>query len=507
MKRQSLAAAALLLGLATGAYFAGPMLVAQQTKPAPIEIPSVEPSTFRHMVKRVLPAVVSIDSETKVARTSVKTPKQPRKLPFDDSRIPEEFRKYFEGFKGFDGTDNFDEVPDSPQHGFGSGFLVDPKGVVLTNNHVVAGADQVRVTLHDGRKFVSKEIRTDSRTDLALVYLDVKGENLPYLELGNSDSMEIGDRVLAFGAPFGLRGTVTQGIVSGKGRSMNLNMYEDFLQTDAAINPGNSGGPLVSLDGKVIGINTAIRTRTGGFQGVGLAIPSNMAKHVKEALARDGVVHRGYLGVQVRELDPEVASRLGLAKGVGVVVAEVFNDTPAAKSGLKAGDIILKAGNTEVHDGRGLQMAIATAPLNQKLELTIHRDGAKVVHPVQIEEQPKTFGSARASVPRETNTEPQGVSIEKLGLELSDLNSKLADDLGFESKTRGVVITDVKSNSIANVGGLTRGMLITKVDKQSVNTAEEARRALDSASLERGVLLQVRSPQGGVNYVLLRSNS
>lgn len=505
MKRHSVAAAALLLGLATGAYFAGPLIHAQPTKPAPIEIPTTDHPTFRHMVKRVLPAVVSIEAEAKTTRTSVKQPKQPRKLPLDDSRLPPEFRKFFEDFKGFDSGES--ETPDAPQHGFGSGFLVDPKGIVLTNNHVVAGADQVRVMLNDGRKFLSKEIRTDSRTDLALVYLDVKGEALPYLELGDSNAMEIGDRVLAFGAPFGLRGSVTSGIISGKGRSMNLNMYEDFLQTDAAINPGNSGGPLVSLDGKVIGINTAIRTRTGGFQGVGLAIPSSMAKLVKDALARDGVVRRGYLGVQVRELDPEVAARLGLAKDTGVVVAEVFKDTPADKSGLKAGDIILKAGDSPVNDGRMLQTVIATAPLNKKLDLTIHRDGTTVVHPVQIEEQPQTFGNARAAAPRESSAEPQGVSIEKLGLELSDLNNQLAEDLGFDSKTRGVVVTDVRSNSIANLGGMKKGMLISKIDNQPVNTAEEARRAFDSASLERGVLLQVRSPQGGVNYVLLRSNS
>jgi serine protease Do len=504
MKRHSVAVVALLLALSAGAYVAGPIILAQ-TQPQPIAIPSVEPSSFRSIVKRVLPAVVSLEAESKVTRTAVKQPKQPRKLPFDDSRIPEEFRKFFEDFKGFEGLE--DSTPDTPAQGFGSGFLVDPKGIILTNNHVVSGADQVRVTLHDGRKFVSKEIRTDLRTDLALVYLDTRGENLPFLELGNSDAMEIGDRVLAFGAPFGLRGTVTSGIVSGKGRSMNLSMYEDFLQTDAAINPGNSGGPLVSLDGRVIGINTAIRTRTGGFQGVGLAIPSNMAKHVKDALVRDGVVHRGYLGVQVRELDAEVAARLGLAKNTGVVVAEVFTDTPAARGGLKAGDIILKAGEHSINEGRALQNVVATSPLTKKLDVTVHRDGKTMVLPIQIDEQPKTFGNARAAAPRESSAEQQGVSVEKLGLELADMSSKLAEDLGFDSDTRGVVVTDVSSNSIANLGGLKRGMLIAKVNNQAVSTAQEARQALESASLENGVLLQVRSPQGGVNYVLLRSNS
>src|SRR5205085_2615933 len=202
----------------------------------------------------------------------------------------------------------------------------DPKGVVLTNFHVVGGADQVEVQLKDGRKFLSKDIHGDRKTDLAIVRIKAGDEPLPFLELGDSDAMEIGDRVLAVGAPFGLTGTVTAGIVSAKGRNgLNVNMYEDFLQTDAAINPGNSGGPLVNLEGKVVGINSAIKSRSGGFQGGGLAIASNLAQRVMHALRTDGVVHRGYLGVQIRDLDPEVAARLNLPKDTGVVVAEVFD--------------------------------------------------------------------------------------------------------------------------------------------------------------------------------------
>src|SRR5262249_25700646 len=208
---------------------------------------------------------------------------------------------------------------------------------------VAAGADEGRIELRDGRKFFSKDIKSDPKTDLAIVRIETK-EPLPYLTFGDSAAMEIGDRVLAVGAPFGLMGSVTHGIVSAKGRSgLNVNMYEDFLQTDAAINPGNSGGPLINLEGKVVGINAAIKSRTGGFQGVGLAIASNLAKTVVPALLKDGVVRRPYLGMQTQDLAPEVFARLGLKEG-GVVVSEVFPGTPSSKAGLQPGDLLTHFG-------------------------------------------------------------------------------------------------------------------------------------------------------------------
>src|SRR5439155_20441025 len=225
------------------------------------------------------------------------------------------------------------------------------------------------VQLLDGRKFTSKDIRSDRRTDVAIIVLDAKDVKFPSLEFGDSDAMEIGDRVLAVGAPFGLAGSVTQGIISAKGRNgLNMNMYEDFLQTDAAINPGNSGGPLVSLDGKAIGINAAIKSRSGGFQGVGLAVASNLAKRVTAGLQKDGVVHRGYLGVQVTDLAPDVAQRLQLPKDTGVVVGEVLDNTPAAKAKLKAGDIITNINGEAVKDGRVLQNIVAGLPLSKAVE-------------------------------------------------------------------------------------------------------------------------------------------
>jgi serine protease Do len=325
MKRWSLALACLLTGVLAGGYFMGPMLHGQPPAPSTT---LKDVTSYRDIVKKVLPAVVSIETHAKVVRTKSKQPR--RASPFEEFGIPEEFRKHFED----SGQMPFEQ--EVPRTGFGSGFLIGAEGVILTNYHVVAGADQVTVTLNDGRKFQSKSIKGDRRTDLAIVRLDSAGSSFPYLELGDSDGMEIGDRVLAVGAPFGLAGSVTQGIISAKGRNgLNMNMYEDFLQTDAAINPGNSGGPLVSLDGRVIGINSAIKTRSGGFQGVGLAVASNLAKTVVRSLEKDGVVHRGYLGVQVRGLDPEVARRLGVPKDTGLLVGQVFDKTPASNAGWR----------------------------------------------------------------------------------------------------------------------------------------------------------------------------
>jgi serine protease Do len=247
--------------------------------------------------------------------------------------------------------------------------------------------------LQDGNKYVTSDIRVDKKSDLALVKIDTNGAKLPFCELGESQHMEVGDRVLAFGAPFGLRGSVTQGIISAKGRNgLNMNMYEDFLQTDAAINAGSSGGPLVNLEGKVIGINAAIKSRSGGFDGVGLAISSQLARGVKEALLKHGKVRRGYLGAQVLDVDAAAAKKLGLAKTEGAVVSLVFKNTPAAKAGLSVEDVIVKVEGTVVLDSRHMQELIMQLPPGKTASLEILRGGTVQELTVTLEEQPETFG-------------------------------------------------------------------------------------------------------------------
>jgi serine protease Do len=488
MKRWVIPVSCLVLGGLIGIVVADRTLRGQASAlaggPKPIAAPA-ELTSYRDVVRLVLPAVVSIESR-------VKTKVRPMGRALPDG-IPEEFRRFFEG--GI-----LEEIP--PQAGFGSGFLVDPNGLILTNLHVVDGADQVEVTLKDGRKFTSRDIKGDRKTDLALVRIDAR--NLPFLTLGDSDAMEIGDRVLAVGAPFGLTGSVTHGIISAKGRNnLNMNFYEDYLQTDAAINPGNSGGPLVNLEGKVVGINTAIKSRSGGFQGVGLAIASNLARTIKDKLATDGVVKRGYLGVQIKELSPEIAERMGVKQGV--VIGQVFDGSPAAKAGFQAGDVVTAIASKEVKDSRELQQVVAGLPLQQPVEVRILREGKPKVLSVTIEEQPEDFGTSRVPAPRVPGRERGGVRLESLGLEAADLTPELAEQLGLKEDARGVVVTAVDPEGAAAEAGLRRGMVIAKVEGEPVKSASALKDALAKAPLDKGVVLQVQSARGGVDYLMLKS--
>lgn len=497
--RWSLLVACLLIGGIVGSYVGGPLLRGQGTPPPAFP---KELTSFRTVVKNVLPAVVSIEAKAKpVVKTKQATPRiRPRA---EDMQIPEEFRRFFE---------EFDRLPrdlqnQEPRVGFGSGFIVDAKGVVLTNNHVVDGADQVEIQLADGRKFISKDIKTDPKTDLAIVRIETK-EALPYLEMGDSDAMEIGDRVLAVGAPFGLTGTVTAGIISAKGRNgLNMNMYEDFVQTDAAINPGNSGGPLVNLEGKVVGINSAIKSRSGGFQGIGLAVASNLAKNVMTQLLKDGVVRRGYLGIQIKDLDLDVAERLGVKGKNGVVVSHVQEGAPAAKGGVKDGDVIVGLGGKSIKDGHELQRIVAALPLGKPADLMVVRDGKTLTLSVSVEEQPKDFGNARVPVRPTPKRDPSTMSLDKIGLEITDLTPEMADELGFAKDAKGAVVTQVEPGSAAAAAGLRRGALIVKVDKVPVASATAARDAVEKAALDKGVLFQVQTPQGGTSYLVLKAET
>jgi serine protease Do len=499
MKRWVLAVTFLLLGILAGRFLLDlPLLQGQAPPQAGTVIPR-ELTSYRDIVKKVLPAVVSIEGKSKPA---AKPRSAPRRRGLPDDSIPEEFRRFFEEFQ----RQQFDLPDEAPNLGFGSGFVVDPKGVILTNFHVVDGADQVEVTFKDGRKFLSRDIKADPKTDLAIVRIEAKGP-LPYLEMGDSDAMEIGDRVLAVGAPFGLTSSVTHGIISAKGRHLRLNTYEDFLQTDAAINPGNSGGPLVSLDGKVIGITSAIKSRTGGFQGVGLAIASNLAKNIMLQLEKEGTVRRGYLGVQIKDIvDRELATRLGVEKEGGVLVTTVFENSPAGKAGLQEGDAIIALAGKPIRDGRELQMIVAGLPLGKPVEVTVVRDGKRRTLQVTIEEQPAKFGDLRVPLPRVPQRDRELVGLEKIGAEATDLTPELAEQLGYKNQAGGAVLTQVQEDTPAATAGLSRGMLITRVDRQPIKSAKELRELLDKKSLEQGVLLQVYSPQGGTNFVLLKKS-
>ena len=459
--RWPLAVTCLGLGL-FGGFAASQKLVGQPAVPVapfpgnpplPRDWNSVSP-----VVKRVLPAVVCIEGKGK----AVARPK----------------------------LDDFDP-------GFGSGFIIDPTGIVVTNNHVVRETTVVEVTLHDGRKFTSKDIRRDPKADLAVIKLDTK-EAVPFLEFGDSDMMEVGDRVLAVGAPFGLIGSVTNGIVSGKSRNLNLNLYEDFLQTDAAVNPGNSGGPLVNMEGKVIGLTAAIKTRSGGFQGVGLAVSSKLAKTVAEQLVKVGVVRRPYIGVGVKELDEAAAAKAKVKPNAGVLVSEVFAGSPGAKANIGVGDVITSVNGQAVTTAREMQKATLALPIGQEVELLVTRNGQQFLTRVAVEEQRDAPGPGAGTVG------PPAVNFDALGLAVTDLTAEVANRMGVPKDVKGVVISGVTKNSLAEQSGLVRSMLVLQVDKSPVATAETFRRAVEQADREKGVVLHILRPNGDVDFIILK---
>lgn len=282
-------------------------------------------------------------------------------------------------------------------------------------------------------------------------------------------------------------------------------MYEDFLQTDAAINPGNSGGPLVNLRGEVIGVNSAIKSHSGGWQGIGLAIPSNMAREVTGQLLKDGTVHRGYLGVQIKDLSPEVAARLGLDKQKGVLVARVFPASPAAKAGLKDGDVLTTLAGKPVESGHDLQSVVAGLPLNKPVTVAVLRDGERKELSVTVAEQPSDFGVAGELKQSGPETEKRPGQLDRLGVEVADLTPELAKQFGYKDNLKGVVVTQVQPDSPAAEAGLHRGQLLVKVDKKGVQDVSALREALTAATLDKGVLLQVRNAEGATDFVLLKA--
>ncbi len=463
-------------------------------------------TAFRVASEKVLPAVVAIETSPAVATTEREqpSPRTPERSPFR-GRNPFEGTPFEDMFRDMPfGEDfHFEMPPGQPMPrggGLGSGVVIDPSGLILTNNHVVSGGGQVSVRLYDGREFTANQVWTDPKTDVAVVKIE-GAENLTAARLGNSDTVSIGDWVLALGQPFGLESTVTAGIISAKHRGIGITPRENFLQTDAAINPGNSGGPLVNLDGEVIGLNTAISSRSGGNDGIGFAVPINLAKWVADQLAKDGVVRRAYLGVGIQPVTQKLADQFNVKPREGVVVTDVFPDTPAAKAGLKSGDVITEFAGVAVSSPQELQTLVEQAALGKAHALTIKRDGKTMDLAFTPEEQPADYGEARRGGPVEG---PSGSShLEKLGLEIGSLDPAIAEQLGVEG-VQGVVITHVQPGSSADRVGLESGMVITSVNRQPVKDLAAATKALNDASIEDGILLLIRTGEGS-RFVVLKN--
>jgi serine protease Do len=464
-------------------------------------------TAFRVAADRVLPSVVTIETTTKMQQVTDAEGSTPG--------VPDDLRRRFGGENPFEGTpfeDFFRDMPGQrgfrfemprqrPQQGTGSGVVIDRSGLILTNNHVVAGGEnaEVLVRLADGREYTATEVWTDPKTDIAVVKIDA--DDLVPATLGNSDHMAVGDWVLALGQPFGLESTVTAGIISATHRGVGIADRENFLQTDAAINPGNSGGPLVNLDGEVVGINTAISSRNGGNVGIGFAVPINLAKWVGDQLGTTGTVKRAYLGVGIQPVTAKLADQFGVNPRQGVVVTEVFPDTPAAEAGLQSGDVIVEYAGMKITSPQALQVVVERSELGRPHVLKVMRDGELVELKFTPQEQPSDFGLTVSRPQGRSMPDAQSSALEAVGLEIGNLDPAVAERLNMKG-VEGVVITDVQSGSSADLAGLESGMVITQIDRRPVTSVRDVERLLEEADPSDGLLLLVKSGQGS-RFVML----
>jgi serine protease Do len=444
---------ALVVGVGLGAWGAGAVDAPGPSRPAappriqgaivPAALP-VPSGSFSQVAESVAPAVVNINASMRGAG----------RTPIEEFFGDEFFRRFF------------GDLPErhEPARSLGSGVIVDSSGIILTNAHVVERATDIEAVAADGKKYKAKVVGLDRRTDLAVLRIQ-EGGPFPAAVLGDSEKLKVGDWVLAIGSPFGLQHTVTAGIISAKGRSITGGAFDDFLQTDAAINPGNSGGPLVNMSGEVVGINSAILSRSGGNVGIGFAIPVNLAKQIYTELAAKGKVTRGWLGVSIQPLTPELAQGFGLKDGKGVLIADVVADSPAARAGLNAGDIIVEFDRKKVDTPQDLQKVVAVTPPGKGVPVKVWRDKGEKTLEIKIGDAPEDTVALRSN--------SKGKSL--LGLDVRPITPEMARQLNLRSPD-GVVVVNVEEDSAAAEAGLQRGDVIREVNRQRVRTLPDFER-------------------------------
>lgn len=477
-----------LIALTVSLLFTGMLVAAFSTgavgSPAPSAVPAPAPTMtqggpsdtgvgrgFAHIVKAVRPAVVNITASRVMGTGFSEVPDVPG--------VPDWF-KFGPQDKHSFGMPHVPNPGQGPREmGTGSGVIVSPEGYVVTNHHVVDGAKTVTVALLDKREFTGSIVGSDPQTDLAVI--KIQGDNLPFIAWGDSSKLEVGDYVLAIGSPFGLRSTVTQGIVSAKGRGVGITQYEDFIQTDAAINPGNSGGALVNMHGELVGINTAILSRSGGYQGVGLAIPASIGQHVYASLVSTGKVTRGFLGVGIQAVTPELAKSFHLDRPAGAIVTEVRDASPADQAGLRRGDTIIGYQDQPIAGPRELQRAVTTTPVGTEVTITVMRDGAEQALRTTIVEHPMGQQIAASQQP-DTESRLAGLTVE-------DLTPRTAKRLGIDGHVAGVVVTDIRAGSQAEQAGLVQGDVIREINHTPVESSQDFRQAVNALPKEQTILL------------------
>jgi serine protease Do len=446
-------------------------------------------TSFSSVVKKVSPSVVKVYSTWKAKEMSGQ-----QMNPFENDPM---FRRFFgDQFGGRQGRRG---MMTPKQEGLGSGVIVTQDGYILTNNHVVENADEVKVQVgEEGDEYTAKVIGTDPKSDIAVIKIDAKEKSFPAITAADSEKIAVGDVVLAVGNPFGIGQTVTMGIVSATGRATLGMEYEDFIQTDAAINPGNSGGALVDAEGRLLGINTAILSRSGGNQGIGFAIPINLAKTVMDSIVENGRVIRGFMGVNIQDITPGLAKQFDLKEREGALVSDVTPSSPAEKAGLKNGDVILEFNGKTVRDSRHLKLQVAQTQPGKEVPVKVSRDGKVKNLEVTLKEYPsdKTLAKAKGA---------QGAEPDVLdGITVDDLTPEVRKQYEIPAHVKGVIIAEVDPNSAAYEAGLREGAVIQEIDRKPVKSAEEAVAMSDLKG--KSVLLRVWSG-GGSHFVVVKPDN
>ena len=494
----SIGLVALALGgaaLVTGSALAVGHSEGSQHKTAALNVPLDETpvprtagpyTSFAPIVKKVAPGVVKVVVTMKSSNVSA-----PQWFGFNDPF----WRRFFGDQFGRQMPNRQFNTP--REHGLGSGVIVTKDGYILTNNHVVDNAEEVKVTLQDGREFTAKVVGRDPKSDIAVIKVDAN--DLPSVPMADSEKVQVGDVVLAIGNPFGVGQTVTTGIVSATGRgNLGIEDYEDFIQTDAAINPGNSGGALVDTEGRLIGINTAIYSRSGGSMGIGFAIPSDLARNVMDSLIQYGQVTRGYLGVIIQDITPALAKEFDLKSTTGTIVADVQPKSPAAKAGFKDGDVVLDYNGKKVTDSRRLRLAVSQTKPGTTVPVKILRDGSTKTLEVTVQQLPGSEQVAQNNTPGDNdNGTLNGVTV-------SNLDQQTRQELKVPDDVKGVVITEVDPNSAAAEAGLKQGDVIEEINRHPVKSAEQAVQMTEHVK-DKVTLLRIWS-NGGSHYVVVDEN-